>query len=134
MRDDFDQKTKIILAQRVGFRCSNPNCRKLTSGPQEKSTKSMNIGVAAHISAASKGGVRYNPNLSSIERKSIENGIWLCHNCAKLIDNDEKRYNTDLLIEWKKLSEQAALLEIEKNVTSVLKRGSRNYKVLCSVF
>jgi len=134
MRDDFDKKTKITLAQRVGFKCSNPNCRKLTTGPQEKITKSINIGVAAHISGADKGGARYNPNLSSVERKSIENGIWLCQNCAKLIDSDEKRYDIDLLLEWKKLSEQAALLEIEKNITSVVEGDQEIIKSFAQCF
>ena len=113
MRDEFDDKTKEILARRVGFRCSNPNCRKLTSGPQADPAKAVNIGVAAHITAASQGGPRYDARLPSEERKSIDNGIWLCQNCAKLVDNDEQRYTTDLLIEWKRLSEQAALLEVE---------------------
>ena len=92
MRDDFDEKTKDLLAKRVGYRCSNPNCRQLTSGPQADSNKSLNIGVAAHITAAAKGGPRYDENISLEERASIENGIWLCQNCAKLIDNDPKRY------------------------------------------
>jgi len=113
VRDEFDDKTKEMLARRVGFRCSNPNCRKLTSGPQTDPAKAVNIGVAAHITAASQGGPRYNARLSSEERKSIDNGIWLCQNCAKLVDNDEQRYTTDLLIDWKRLSEQAALLEVE---------------------
>ena len=113
MRDDFDEKTKEILARRVGYRCSNPNCRKLTSGPRTESTKAVNIGVAAHITAASPSGPRYDKLMSSKERKSIDNGIWLCQNCAKLVDNDKQRYTVDLLIEWKKSSEQAALLEVE---------------------
>ena len=113
MRDEFDNQTKEVLARRVGYRCSNPNCRKLTSGPQEDPTKAVNIGVAAHITAASQGGPRYDARLSSEERKSIDNGIWLCQNCAKLVDNDEQRYTADLLLKWKKLSEQAALLEVE---------------------
>jgi len=113
MRDDFDNNTKDILAKRVGYRCSNPNCRKLTAGPQEDSSKAINIGVAAHITAASKKGPRFDANLTPIERKSIDNGIWLCQNCAKLIDNDEIRYNQDLLLRWKELSESAALLEID---------------------
>lgn len=28
MRDDFSQRTKDLLANRVGWKCSNPNCRK----------------------------------------------------------------------------------------------------------
>jgi len=86
VRDNFDENTKEILARRVGHRCSNPNCRKLTSGPQTDETKAVNIGVAAHITAASEGGPRYDNLMSTEERKSIENGVWLCQNCAKLID------------------------------------------------
>jgi hypothetical protein len=54
MRDDFDEKTKEILSRRVGLRCSNPNCRKLTTGPQTDPSKAINIGVAAHITVASQ--------------------------------------------------------------------------------
>jgi len=113
MRDDFDEKTKEILARRVGLRCSNPNCRKLTSGPQVDEAKAINIGVAAHITAASRRGPRFDTSITPEERKSVENGIWLCQNCAKLVDNDDKKYTKALLIEWKRLSEQAALLEVE---------------------
>ena len=113
MRDEFDAKTKETMARRVGFHCSNPQCRQLTSGPQEHSAKAINIGVAAHIAAASPGGPRYDSEMSPKERKSIDNGIWLCQNCAKLIDNDEKRYPSDLLKDWKNQSEDASLAEIE---------------------
>lgn len=113
MRDEFDKEVKEILARRVGYLCSNPNCRKLTSGPQTDPTKALNIGVAAHITAASSGGCRYNASLSSQERKSVINGIWLCQNCAKLIDNDEQKYTVELLLEWKKTAEQQALFEVE---------------------
>ena len=52
MRDDFPLPTKELLAERVAYRCSNPECRQVTSGPQKDPTKSVNIGVAAHITAA----------------------------------------------------------------------------------
>ena len=91
MRDNFDTKTKEIIANRVGYQCYNPNCRKPTTGPQENNHKAINIGVAAHITAAAEGGPRYEPELTSEERKSSENGIWLCQNCAKLVDNDETK-------------------------------------------
>ena len=89
-RDEFSTTTKETLAKRVGYRCANPNCRKLTCGPCEDENKAINIGVAAHITAASPGGPRYDETLTSEERKSINNGIWLCQSCAKLIDDDEK--------------------------------------------
>lgn len=113
MRDDFKADVKDLLAKRVGMKCSNPNCRRTTSGPQEDPKKVLNIGVAAHIAAASKGGPRYDRRMSSQERRSEANGIWLCQTCAKLVDNDETRYTVDLLRRWRRLSEEAALLDIE---------------------
>ncbi|MBP7960934.1 MAG: hypothetical protein KA003_03120 [Caldilineaceae bacterium] len=113
MRDDFSRETKETLAKRVGQRCSNPKCRKLTSGPHKRATKNTNIGVASHITAAAEGGPRFDSTISSDERKSIENAVWLCQNCAKLIDNDEERYTVGLLLQWKRRAEQTALREIE---------------------
>lgn len=113
MRDEFTLDTKEKSAKRVGFRCSNPNCRQPTSGPGSDPQKVINVGVAAHIMAASPGGERYNPEQSSAQRKSIDNCIWLCQNCAKLIDSDAQKYSVELLNKWKKNSEEAALLAIE---------------------
>ena len=116
MRDDFSSALKDTLAKRVGFRCSNPDCRKSTSGPQENPTAALNIGVAAHIRAAAPGGKRYDSTQLPAKRSSIENGIWLCQNCAKLIDNDESRYSTNLLQQWKERAENAALREIQHRI------------------
>jgi hypothetical protein len=116
LRDEFTTKIKDVLFKRAGAKCSNPNCRKPTCGPHTDTDKIVNIGVAAHITAAEIGGPRYNEGLSADERKSFDNGIWLCQDCAKLIDSDEKRYNVDIIRKWKELSEAAALLDIENPV------------------
>lgn len=113
MRNDFSQKTKELLSKRVGNRCSNPSCRQLTSGPQENSEKAINVGVAAHITAASCDGPRYDSSKSSEERSSIHNGVWLCQKCAKLVDNDPLRYTVEILARWKVDAESSALNEIE---------------------
>ena len=34
-RDDFSQKTIDTLCERVGGKCSNPNCRRKTKGDRE---------------------------------------------------------------------------------------------------
>lgn len=83
-------------------------------GPQIDSDKSVNIGVAAHITAASPGGPRYDGSLSPEERSSPENGVWLCQNCAKLVDNDPRQYPSDVLSDWKIEAETAAKLEIQR--------------------
>jgi hypothetical protein len=79
-------------------------------------------------------GPRFDAAMPSEERKSAENGIWLCQNCAKLIDNDERRYSKDLLIEWKRLSEQAALLEVENLTLFPLQVIPTQMTWSCSVF
>ncbi len=115
MRDDFSKQTLDVLAKRVGVRCSNPSCRKLTTGPRAESHHIINIGVGAHITAASAGGPRFEPCLASEQRQSPENGIWLCQNCAKLIDNDSSRFTIEVLKKWKTQAEKIALDEIEGN-------------------
>lgn len=115
MRDEFSYKTKEELAKRVAYKCSNPKCRKLTIGPKEGSRGSINLGEAAHICAAAQGGRRYDPNMSSEERSSYENGIWLCRNCAAMIDRDEKTYTVELLHFWKYCAEEDASKNIVAN-------------------
>ena len=55
MRDDFPARIKEVLAKRVGQRCSNPDCRRATSGPHEDLSRAVNVGVASHIAAAAAG-------------------------------------------------------------------------------
>lgn len=113
MRDDFSPATKLLLAKRVGHRCSNPECRRPTSGPQSDRTKAINLGVAAHMTAASRLGPRYADALSTRERLSAENGIWLCQTCARLIDSDSHRYSVETLVSWKRSAERLALESLE---------------------
>jgi len=114
MRDDFPAPTIEQLARRVGFCCSNPGCQRPTSGPRDDPEKSINIGVAAHITAASKGGPRYDENLTPAERQSITNGIWLCQVCAKLVDNDPSRYTVEVIRDWKEAAEALARGRLEQ--------------------
>lgn len=76
-RHDFTQATKDILFKRVNGLCSNTQCRQATSGPASDPDRVTSVGVAAHITAASPGGPRYDEALSEVERRSSENGIWL---------------------------------------------------------
>jgi hypothetical protein len=129
MRDEFPLGIKELLSKRVGSRCSNPNCRQLTSGPQEDPNKALNVGVAAHITAASPDGPRYDSAMSSEQRTSANNGIWLCQKCAKLVDNDSARYAIKMLINWRTTAENAARDEVEgKNQSITQLRNSDPYQ------
>jgi len=116
-RDDFTQKTKDELAKQVAHICSNPEHPIVTIGPSEEGT-SNSIGEAAHICAASKGGPRYDASMTREERKSIDNGIWLCANCAKDIDRDVKRFTVELLKQWKASAVTSARANLGKQVPS----------------
>lgn len=76
--------------------------------------KSVNVGQAAHITAAAPGpgAKRYDPTLTKEERRAANNGIWLCQLCAKLIDTDEARFTVYLLREWKQDAEERAFRDI----------------------
>jgi len=50
-------------------------------------------------------------------RASIDNGIWLCQNCAKLVDNDALAYSVDLLRAWRAVAEATSKSEIERGIT-----------------
>lgn len=109
-RDNFSVPVIRKLRERVATRCSNPNCRVATFAPSGEDGVS-NIGIAAHIHAASKGGPRYDENMSIEERKSIKNAIWLCSNCSIKIDRDIEKYPVTLLHEWKEEAEKITLEE-----------------------
>jgi tetratricopeptide (TPR) repeat protein len=111
VRDEFSGRVKTVLAQRAAGRCSNPACGAVTSGPGLDPDEAVNVGVAAHITAASSRGPRYDPGLTPAERRAASNGIWLCQSCAKLIDSDLTRYTVAALRRWKASAEgQAAAM------------------------
>ena len=111
-RDDFPQRVIRILERRTGAACSNPECGRPTSGPGQESGTVINIGVAAHITAAASEGPRYEKALTPEQRRSFENGIWLCQTCSKLIDSDVPRYPAETLRQWKKRAEDGAFASI----------------------
>ena len=113
-RDNFSASIKQKLRERVGNKCSNPDCESVTTGPGLEPEKVVHLGDAAHICAASPEGPRYDPTMTSQQRKSISNGIWLCTACARRVDHDKSGFSVDLLLEWKVKAEAKASDEIGK--------------------
>jgi hypothetical protein len=101
-RDDFSPTTKRTLAERAGYACSNPDCRRPTVGAAlGDDAKVVRVGVAAHIKGAAPGGPRYDPLQTAEERRHESNGVWLCSAHAKQIDDDHAYFTVDKLKAWK---------------------------------
>ena len=111
MRDDFKRADVNELARQSGYQCSNPSCQRSTVGP-DGDGGSASIGVAAHICAAAAGGPRFSVDMTPEERASIENGIWLCQTCSRLVDSDVPSHSVETLHEWKELSKIQAYLAL----------------------
>lgn len=116
-RHDFSASDKKLLAERVGYHCSNPFCGVSTIGPSMQPNQKEYVGVAAHIYSASvDNGPRANPQLTEDERSSIDNGIHLCNKCSTLIDkNNGAGYPAEVLFNWKKTAEANARARVYQN-------------------
>lgn len=112
--DRFKKSVIVTLAKRAANRCSNPDCGAITSGPAGDPSSSVNVGEAAHIYGANPGSARYDPEMASSDRGGITNAIWLCANCHKTIDDDERRYPSGLLFEWQRNHEQLIAEQVGK--------------------
>lgn len=111
-RDNFPRPVKVLLAQRVGYLCSNPECQAPTIGPKMGEAGAQNVGVAAHIKAASPGFARYDDKQTPEARSSFENGIWLCQTHSKLIDHDANTFTVAILQRWKQQAEKRAFRQL----------------------
>lgn len=112
-RDDFSKPTIRALALRAGYCCSLSDCGRPTVGPSEAGPdKHVNIGVAAHITAAAPGGPRYDATMTSEQRSSIMNGIWLCQSHSRLIDVNPDAFPVHRLHEIKLAHEAAQVARL----------------------
>ena len=105
MRDDFTEKTKRLIGIKVAYCCSKPDCQKPTVGANSDGNAIMNVGVVSHITAAARGGPRYDSSLTREQRRHEFNGIWLCQTHGKLIDSDSAHFTVETIRGWKALAE-----------------------------
>jgi hypothetical protein len=112
VRDEFTSRIIDDIARRVGYLCSNPECRRATVGSNAARDGTIRIGVAAHITAASPGGPRYDATMDSEARRDQSNGIWLCQDCGKLVDSDVRHFTVEWLHNWKQEAQERAFREI----------------------
>jgi hypothetical protein len=110
----FSADTIDTLGKRAALTCSNPDCSALTAGPTVDELGSVNLGEAAHIYGLTPKSARYTASLTAAELSDVTNGIWLCRNCHKSIDNDELRFPVDLLFQWRRVHEADVLDRLGK--------------------
>lgn len=120
MNPDFNKTTIDTLAKRAGYKCSNPDCRVNTIGPNSDPEKSTKIGEAAHIYGARVGSKRFNIKMNDSSRAEITNSIWLCRNCHKLIDTDEIKYSANILFAWREQHEEFISSTLGNNTDQIL--------------
>ena len=110
---EFLEPTKKAIAMRVGYLCSRPECRCMTTGPIESDpNKGYSVGQAAHIYGIGKKAARYDPDIKPEELADASNGIWLCLEHHWMVDRDEKTYPVELLKQWKADAEDHATANI----------------------
>lgn len=136
-RDNFDSKTNETLAKRASFICSNPECRCFTLAASDTDAmKFIYNGIAAHITAASTGGPRYDINKTAEERSNILNGIFLCSNCSIAIDkNNGIDFTVQRLLAWKNEHEIWIRENLNKSITNstVIVNGEHHAKGIGTV-
>jgi len=96
-----------IIAMRAGHRCSEPTCRKATvkAKPYPYHDGYTIDGQAAHIRGRTKKSARYDKDYPVEDLKNPKNGVWLCGNCHKEVDDNPESYSIELLEQWKKNAE-----------------------------
>lgn len=97
----FSKLKKEGLRQEVGDFCSAPFCGVQTSVYDITTRKRRLTGDAAHICGAKKGGARYADLPSGWKRDGLDNGIWLCAVCHRMIDNSAELFSVETLLAWK---------------------------------
>ena len=129
-RDDFTKKTVELLAKRAAGKCSMCGCA--TWGPNDNHYRATNIGQAAHIAAAAEGGPRYDKKMSSEDRSSISNGLWLCSNCHDQVDRNVDSYPTKLLRQIKNEAESRAKRELGVATSKQATNGTVSMQACCN--
>lgn len=121
-RNEFTHSIKVILARRANDECSSPHCKNRTSGPHTNQNDSINMGEAAHIRGAHPGSARYDAEMTPEERGAISNAIWLCRQCAGMVDKDPNRYPVNTLYQWRTDHEEKILKQIQGGASALAER------------
>lgn len=121
--DRFSKQTVETLAKRAGNTCSNPDCKAPTSGPSDEPSRAVNVGEAAHIYGARPGSARFRAEMTSAERSEITNGVWLCRNCHRQVDENHSAFSADMLFVWRQTHEAVTAAALGKANVEVRRKA-----------
>lgn len=119
MSDRISSKVQKILCTRSGNRCANPECRKILVVDKTDSDIESLVAQMAHIAGEKEGSPRYDNTMTTKERNSYANLIFVCGNCHKMIDDQPNTYTVEKLHEMKTNHEKWILESTEKEMTNV---------------
>ncbi len=100
-RLDFSESVRQKIFRDAGYVCANPDCRSHLHVYDSNSGKTIFLGEAGHIYAASPGGPRYDENQPDGFITSSENGLCLCKPCHFQVDRFNSTYTVSLLNRWR---------------------------------
>ncbi|WP_173918967.1 hypothetical protein [Halobacillus sp. Marseille-Q1614] len=122
--EEVEEKNKILKNPRMKTvkrlfslsqnQCAFSKCTESLVTPEGKVT-----GKICHIKARNERGPRYDPLQSDEERHGFENLIILCPTHHDIIDDDEKSYTVERLIEIKKEHENKSNNPIDADTDTI---------------
>ncbi|MDD3607202.1 MAG: HNH endonuclease [Candidatus Moranbacteria bacterium] len=112
------EKTKKILFAESGNRCAFPECRQVLVLNGEGNEHSI-VGEMAHIKGEKPTAARYDESMTQIERDAPENLVVLCNIHHKVIDDQEKNYPVEMLLEIKNNHRNWVLKNIQKEIPNI---------------
>jgi hypothetical protein len=115
------RKDRKFLWVRCGNYCAFPACHQKLAHEGSQGEEVI-IGIEAHIKGEKPGAARYDPNMSDKERNCYKNRILLCGTHHTEVDQDEKFYTIEKLLEMKEKHEKWVSQNLRKeeiNITFV---------------
>lgn len=130
-RDPVPKAQEKVVIARSGNQCAYPGCAlELTVNPQSVGDQPKATGKVAHIAGASPNGPRYDPDMSTPERGSANNLIYLCGTHHDAIDAQLHHHTREFLIGAKKDHEQAVARAVRTGLGHVT---YAELEVVCTV-
>jgi hypothetical protein len=130
-RDRVPVAQEKVLAFRSGNTCAYPDCgAKLVFAAIHDDDLDKAVGKAAHIAAASESGPRFDPDMTTEQRGSAANLIFVCGPHHDAIDYQLHYHTREFLLEAKEKHERKVARAIRYSMGEV---RFEHLEIVCSV-